>query len=247
MTGALERIVEIPARLRDGAVVTAVEPKVIFDMVVERKQIVILKNAFSSELALSLRQAVYAWSRDNAPYARDDFRSNYHRRRAMVSNLQQAPHVFHDFNFNDFPSLPASPKLELLNLFEPLRLLYNSLTGYLIEFRIPAVGPYVHPQLIQYPRGGGFFARHWHNFVPQKVGFIVSLSRHAIDYPNGGTVFEIDGEVIDVEGYHDIGDICIWRYDYPHWVKQSDLKDKFRWESNDGRWVATFAHFDPYA
>jgi len=44
-----------------------------------------------------------------------------------------------------------------------------------------------------------------------------------------------------------IGDICVWRYDHQHWVTQSDLSDKFDWASEAGRWVATFAYFDPYA
>jgi len=133
----------------------------------------------------------------------------------------------------------------LYALFEPLRLLYNQLTGSKIQFEVPASGPYVHPQIIHYPKGGGFFARHWHNLMPQRLGFIVALSRPKLDYSNGGTVFEIDGETVDLEDRQGIGDICIWRYDYPHWVKQSNLKDKFDWASEDGRWVATFAYFDP--
>jgi hypothetical protein len=58
-------------------------------------------------------------------------------------------------------------------------------------------------------------------------------------------VFDIDGDVVDMEGRQLIGDICIWRYDYHHWVSQSDLQEKFDWNSSDGRWVATFAYFDP--
>jgi plasmid replication initiation protein len=67
-----------------------------------------------------------------------------------------------------------------------------------------------------------------------------------MDYRNGGTAFEIDGEVVNLEGVTDIGDICIWRFDYPHWVTQSDLKDQFDWGSEKGRWVATFPYNDPF-
>ncbi|MFM7852309.1 MAG: hypothetical protein ACKO96_10445, partial [Flammeovirgaceae bacterium] len=105
----------------------------------------------------------------------------------------------------------------------------------------------MHPQIIQYPNGGGFFARHWHSLTPQRLGFIVLLSKPGVDFKNGGTVFEINGEAVSVGERHDIGDILIWRYDYPHWVTQSDLSDKFNWDSSDGRWVATFAFFDPFA
>jgi hypothetical protein len=105
----------------------------------------------------------------------------------------------------------------------------------------------VHPQIIQYPSGGGFFGRHWHNLEPQQLGFIVSLSKPGRDYRNGGTCFEIEGEVVDLEGRQDVGDICVWRYDHQHWVTQSDLQDKFDWDSEAGRWVATYAYFDPRA
>ncbi len=119
----------------------------------------------------------------------------------------------------------------------PLRRLYNDLTGHDVTFGIPANGPYPHPQLIHYPAGGGFFARHWHNLAPQKLGFIVSLARRGRDYRNGGTGFEIEGETIDMEPHHEIGDILVWRYDHHHWVTQSDLRDKFDWSSEpDAGW-----------
>ncbi len=165
----------------------------------------------------------------------------------MVSRLQQAPHVFHDYNFHDLATLPPTLADHLRDLFEPLRGLYNDLTGQSVSLDVATSGPYVHPQLIHYPRGGGFFGRHWHKLEPQQLGFIVSLSQRGRDYRNGGTCFEIGDEVIDMETRQGIGDICVWRYDLQHWVTQSDLSDKFDWASDAGRWVATFAYFDPQA
>ena len=164
----------------------------------------------------------------------------------MVSRLQQAPHVFHDYNFNDINDIETDIKSHLTDLFDPLRVLYQALSGHETRFEAPESGPYVHPQIIHYPSGGGFFSRHWHNLMPQKLGFIVSMSRRGRDYRNGGTCFEIDDEIVDIEGRHDIGDVCIWRYDHQHWVTQSDLRDKFDWDSESGRWVATYAYFDPF-
>lgn len=241
------RVVEVACGLRDGLITTGMPREEIAKRVMARGEIVILKHVFADDAATAVRTAVADWGRAVAPAEVDDFTGNYHRRRAMVSRMQQAPHVFHDYNFNDLDTVPPTLRARLFGLFEPLRELYNELTGNGVEFEIPKTGPYVHPQLIHYPSGGGFFARHWHNLLPQKLGFIVSLSKRGRDFKNGGTCFEIDGEVIDMEARQEIGDICIWRYDHQHWVTQSDLSDKFDWTSDAGRWVATFAYFDPKA
>jgi len=240
------RLLATPASLDDGVIVTpAMSRAELLDRVMERGELVVLKGALPDALVTRVRQSVADWGRDVEAVEVDDFAGNYHRRRVHVARIQQAPHVFHDYNFNDLDVLDPRLRITLLSLFEPLRELYNALTGYDVRFGIPESGPYVHPQLIHYPSGGGFFARHWHNIAPQKLGFIVSLSQRGRDFRNGGTCFEIDGEVIDAEANQDVGDILVWRYDHPHWVSQSDLQDKFDWASDAGRWVATFAYFDP--
>ncbi|TAJ72170.1 MAG: hypothetical protein EPO51_08625 [Phenylobacterium sp.] len=241
----MSRVVETPAALRDGLIATAMSRDEIAERVMERGELVILKQAFTDETVTGVRTAVADWGRQVAAAELDDFTGNYHRRRVHVARIQQAPHVFHDYNFNDLAAVPDELQRTLRGFFEPLRELYNALTANEVRFEIPASGPYVHPQLIHYPSGGGFFARHWHNLEPQKLGFIVSMAKRGRDFRNGGTCFEIDGDVVDTEAHQEIGDILVWRYDHPHWVTQSDLKDKFDWTSDAGRWVATFAYFDP--
>jgi len=241
----LAPVVEVRAALKDGVIAADMDRAEIVDRVMGRGQLVLLKGVFADAEATHVRTAVADWGRTVEAADVDDFAGNYHRRRCLVARIQQAPHVFHDYNFNALDAAPADLRASLLGLFEPLRELYNALTGYEVRFEVPASGPYVHPQLIHYPSGGGFFARHWHNLAPQKLGFIVSLSKRGRDFRNGGTCFEIDGEVVDTEARQEIGDILIWRYDHQHWVTQSDLQDKFDWSSDAGRWVATFAYFDP--
>lgn len=243
MTSSL--VVETPATLRDGVITTTMSRAEIVERVMERGELVILKGVFPDEMVTAVKTVVAGWGRGIDAAETDDFAGNYHRRRVHVARIQQAPHVFHDYNFNDLGALPAELQATLRQLFEPLRELYNALTGYDVRFEIPATGPYVHPQLIHYPSGGGFFARHWHDLSPQKLGFIVFLSQRGRDFRNGGTCFEIDGRVIDTEAQQAIGDLLVWRYDHHHWVTQSDLRDKFDWTSDAGRWVATFAYFDP--
>jgi hypothetical protein len=241
----MSRIVETSAGLARGIVTTAMPRDEIVERVMTKGELVMLKGAFPDDQVTAVRNAVAEWGRGIAPADIDDFAGNYHRRRVHVARIQQAPHVFHDYNFNRLDGLDQGLQTTLRGLFDPLRELYNALTGYDVRFEVPASGPYVHPQLIHYPAGGGFFARHWHNLSPQKLGFIVSLSKRGRDFRNGGTCFEIDGEVVDTEACQDVGDILVWRYDHHHWVTQSDLRDKFDWNSDAGRWVATFAYFDP--
>jgi hypothetical protein len=135
---------------------------------------------------------------------------------------------------------------KMINVFEAFRVFYNSLTSYNAPLGFIENEPYFHPQFIQYPLGGGFFGRHNHNLLPQKIGFILSLSKYGTDYSTGGTCFVINGELIDLEGKQDIGDLCLWPNDVDHWVKQCSLEDSFSWKSEKGRWVATFAYFNPY-
>lgn len=246
MSAVTQRVSDVAAGLKDGVITTAIDLAEVRERVMDQGRIVVLKGAFEDQAVTAVRSAVAVWGREVPAAEADDFRANYHRKRAMVSRLQQAPHVFHDYNFNEIDRAPAALAARLRTVFEPLQGLYNSLTGNDVRFGVPESGAYVHPQIIHYPSGGGFFARHWHNLHPQQLGFIVSLSKRGRDYRNGGTCFEIDGEVVDMEARHEIGDICVWRYDHQHWVTQSDLRDKFDWESEAGRWVATFAYFDPY-
>ncbi len=241
----MDRVLEIDAHLIESNIIVDMNDALIAQEVMERKKIVVLKSVFPKEMLLTLRQSVLNWSKKVEAVSTDNFLGDYHRQRVMISRIQQAPHLFHDYNFNTMAALDNDLQKQLVGFFEPLRGLYNRLTGYNVEFTIPKVGPYVHPQIIHYPSGGGFFGRHSHNLLPQMMGFIVSLSEYGKDFENGGTVFDIDGDIVSMEGRQQIGDICIWRYDYDHWVTQSSLQDKFNWDSNDGRWVATFAYFDP--
>ena len=163
----MRRILEVNANLEDGAVNPSIPFEQIKMEVMDKGKIVILKNVFPEILLAELRRCVVDWGKAIELVSVDDFRANYHRQRAMVSRLQQAPHVFHDYNFNKISqtSDPLGPNL--LGLFEPLLSLYCELTGYELDFSIPEAGPYLHPQIIQYPVGGGFFGRHSHNLIPR--------------------------------------------------------------------------------
>jgi hypothetical protein len=241
----MNRIVYINGKLENGKITTESNAQEIAGVITSKK-IVIIKSLFSAQEMLDLRKAVFEWGKVTPAVTADDFRANYHSKKAKVSNIQQSPHVFHDYNFNDFSKLSDSLNKKMFNVFNSLRVFYNSLTNNNAELGVIENSHYFHPQLIQYPVGGGFFGRHNHNLLPQKIGFILSLSKFGTDYKAGGTCFEIDNEVINLEGIHDIGDLCLWHYDLDHWVTQSPLDDWFSWDSDKGRWVATLAYFNPF-
>jgi hypothetical protein len=241
----MESLVFIEGKIKDNLIVTSLTPKEITSLLIEKK-VIVIKNVFPEDIIYNLRKLAAEWAENTPLVTVDDFKGNYHSQKVKLSNIQKTPHVFHDCNFNDFSSLSEDLRAALLSVFEPLRVFYNSITGYNVPFGYIKDDHYFHPQLIQYPVGGGFFGRHIHNLQPQQVGFILNLSKYKKDYTSGGTCFEINGEVIDIEDSHDIGDLCLFPYDLDHWVKQSSLQDQFSWDYEKGRWVATLAYFNPY-
>ena len=240
----MERVCEIQSSFRQGAI-TIEAPGEVSRAILEDKRIILLRSALPVDLLMKARDSVLRWRRDVPAASTNDFKGNYHRQRCQMIKTT-APHVFHDYNFIALDRLDPVIGRPLHALFEPLRRLYNELTGHDVEFGHAESAPYLQPQVIQYPPGGGFFGRHEHAFEPQRIGIIVQMSEAGKDYHGGGTVFEIDGDVIDFEGNSRLGDICLWPFDVPHWVKQSDLSEPFDWQSERGRWVATFPHNNPF-
>lgn len=241
----MKNLIFTKGTIENGIIKTDLDVSEIASLVGE-KNVIIIKELFPEDIIYKLRAGIKEWATENELVAVDDFMGNYHSKKVKVSNIQQTPHVFHDYNFNDLDKLPKKIAESLIAIFEPLRIFYNSLTLRNTPFGYIKNEPYFHPQVIQYPVGGGFFGRHNHNLLPQQIGFILSLSKYGRDYTSGGTCFVINDEVIDIEHCHDIGDLCLWPNDIDHWVKQSSLKDQFTWDYNTGRWVATFAYFNPY-
>jgi hypothetical protein len=235
----------ITAVVHDGIIEPSITIQEIIELV-DTNHLVILKGLYSEREMDELRESVFTWGTTEPVATLDDFRGNYHMKKAKISNFQQSPHVFHDYNFNDFSTLQEPLRNKLYLTFDSLRIFYNQLTDNSLDFGFIEGEPYLHPQLIQYPNGGGFFGRHNHNLLPQKVGFILSLSKFKRDFTGGGTNFLIDNEVINLEGIQDIGDLVLWKNNLDHWVSQTPLEDWFSWDSPNGRWVATLAYFNPF-
>jgi hypothetical protein len=208
-------------------------------------KIVVLKNVFAAEVEklLQLRQTVFDWALATEPLDQPDPLSNCHCLQAGVSKLQETPHLYHSFNFNRISQMPPDPGRGLSRYFTPLAKLQNAITGNSAGMETEGSGPMLHPQIIQYPVGGGFFGRHHHPPNPQRIGLIVALSSRGVDHSKGSAGFDVEGTVIDLEPHHDFGDIVLFRCDFPHWVNQTDPKDKFNWNSVQGRWTMVLPYY----
>ena len=69
-----------------------------------------------------------------------------------------------------------------------MRIILNNLSELNANFNEQYLDKYyLRPQVIRYPRGGGYLEEHTHNYLPQKYGLIVNLSCDKEGYKEGGT------------------------------------------------------------
>jgi hypothetical protein len=234
----------VPGSFDGTTITTDPGPEALGELVMSHG-VVVVKGAFGDQGddLVKLRDSVFSWAGGTAPLAEPDPDQNCHCLQSGVSRFQKTPHVFHSYNFPRPSRLPEELSAHLLRYLEPLTAFKTLLTGNAAQLEDFGDGPALHPQLIQYPAGGGYFGRHIHPLEPQKVGTIVGLSRRGIDFSSGGTCVLVDDQVVDLQLHHDLGDIALFRYDAPHWVNPSDLIDNFDWESPAGRWSMVLPYY----
>lgn len=239
-------LIRISAQFKDGQIVPEIPVDEVMRLVNE-PNIVIVRTGIPASTLRQVIDATRAWAA-RTPLAEgpDTFDNNQHKQRLHIAKIQQAPQLFHDHTFDALPDLDAPMKETLLNVFDPMRKFWNSLTGNGEEYGIRRGQPYFHPQVTHYPLGGSFFGRHWHPLNPQKVGMIMALNQYGQDYTSGGTGYVINDHIVETEGFQDIGDLILFRYDLPHWVSPSSFADRFSWDDPAGRWVAIVPFYDPW-
>ncbi len=99
------------------------------------------------------------------------------------------------------------------------------------------------PQIIHYPRGGGFFDWHRHPRHPVNYGLIASLSEQGREFTSGNTEIRgDDGTVIQIEkhlgkGTVIKGTLVLFRYDLEHRVAPCDPDRRMIFDTN-GKWSA---------
>ncbi|RIV27667.1 hypothetical protein DYU11_05015 [Fibrisoma montanum] len=239
-------LLQVNAEFKNGEIVTEIPYEEVMRLVNE-PNIVIVRTNIPEETLQKAVDATRAWA-EKTPLAEgpDTFVNNQHKRRLHIAKIQQAPQLFHDHTFDDVANLEEEYKKDLLAIFDPMRKFWNALTGNQEAFGFKEGDAYFHPQVTHYPMGGSFFGRHWHPLNPQKVGQILALNQYGRDYHSGGTGYVINDTVIETEGFQDMGDLLLFRYDLPHWVSPSSFADRFSWDDPRGRWVAILPFYNPW-
>jgi len=233
----MSRLIEQRARWIQGRLQADCPLTHLFDRVMSR-DIVVLRDVFPRAQLAQLRDEVHRWGQrvDKKPpqtYADE----NFHAIESGISPRQKTPHNYHAYNFNQLPVVDRALSQTLSEVFEPLRVFQNSLTGNAAALERNALGQKLHPQIIQYPAGGGMFGRHQHPLEPQRIGLILGISERGADFNVGATHFDVDGEDIGTDFVHNIGDIILFRFDIPHWITPVDPDVQIDYSSARGRWT----------
>ncbi|MGZ3698280.1 MAG: hypothetical protein ACXWPM_04230 [Bdellovibrionota bacterium] len=239
--------------IRENGRIRTKTPELALAGELEQGNIVILREAVDPALCRAVRQATSRWHRSAQPTNPSAPRFSYHRIDDCPPN-SETPHCFHISNF--ITDSKGNPKLEggvtpdpcFAEAFKICGDIQNRITGTHATFEADQSGYFLRPQIVRYPSGGGFFDRHIHPLMPQKVGIILSLSERGKDFQTGGTRFWVGDQLLDAEQSTNIGDICMFRFDLYHDVSPVDSGSKqVDWNADDGRWTLVMPLWKPGA
>ncbi len=233
------KIVEFDARTYDG-------PEV-FNAVMSG-DIGVIHNVISEADATRTVGAALSWSNIEPAFdtkggsAAPAPLQNFHR----IDNnpaLSKTKHIFHTFNLENLKTIGGPEGDAMRSIFETMVRVDNRLMGKrgnLAPSKDDGVN--FHPQIIHYPKGGGFFDRHTHGLDPQKIGLIASLTKKGEHFGKGGTLFWKDEIELDAEPAQTIGSVTLFRFDLPHAVSKVDPEVPLDFGKPNGRWVAVLPY-----
>lgn len=204
--------------------------------VIEKRNILILKDVFEKETLKKLRERVFRWGQNTEssnPSLDHFFDQSFHRLDDDPSK-SKTKHIFHAYNITNEENIDFYAEVD--EIFQPMKQLQEVLSDTTLVTTPGKNGIAVRPQFIHYPRGGGHFDWHIHPFLPQKVGLILSLSERGVDFQKGGTEFKFDDKVCSIELEHNIGDIALFRYDIEHRISEIDNTEELNFDSTNGKW-----------
>ena len=196
--------------------------------------ILILKKAFPEHLMDRCKAALLDWQSRNPESNPDRLKTAANWWRRDIDPPSRTPHLFETFCFAFDDAEDGLSEVE--EVFETVAATWRILTDRTEGLALDATGRALRPQVIHYPRGGGFFDSHTHDLDPQRIGLIVGMSKQGRDFDTGGAVFKTDGAEIHTDDAHDIGDICLFRYDLDHRVSAVDANRPLEW-GGTGRWT----------
>ncbi|MCV6638074.1 hypothetical protein [Candidatus Albibeggiatoa sp. nov. NOAA] len=203
---------------------------------IEAGHTVILKNVFDVQRLLTLRQAVCDWAEKIPEHPITKTASvpdlNYHRR-DNVSDPKYMTRLFHQYGFSNLDNLEASLQKQLKDTVEPLLNLQNQLAQTNFDLSMPNC----RFKLYNHNSGGGFFDKHTHPYIPQKVAFFLSFSRFEQDFKQGHVMFDTPFGSLAINDLFEIGNVIYFKYDLPHGVATVDSSEPLDWASDKGLWV----------
>jgi hypothetical protein len=203
--------------------------------------ILIFKEVFPAEEILVLRQQLLEWSQHTTTFSKTKSASvsglNYHRR-DDAEGIDSPTHMFHQWGFGEWNTLPDFARGFLFDMAESVLELQNRLAGsdYKLcdsDLRIKAY---------RFPRGGGFQKEHEHSYLPYKALLFTMFSRVGVDCLSGFELQNQDGIMCSTQA--DIGDVVAFRPDTPHAFPPCDPEMTLDWNSNDGLWFSSVEPID---
>ena len=199
---------------------------------------IILKDAVDPELIREAVSACHEWSiKTPESMSHPSKMGGVTHFKSFLPARSESRYILHDYYFSPSDIKETSLSAAML-VFEALLRVYNELFEEEYAFGVNYSGTTLMPQLIQYPRGGGFFAEHFHSIQPQKIGLVLGGSEYGKDYIKGGGRFRSsNGSWVSTEGNHQIGDITLFRFDIGHDITPVDPEFQLDWGRADGRWT----------
>jgi hypothetical protein len=245
------KVVEEKARLEKGGIVSESSFEKL-GAVLRGGDIVVLHGVFSADLCAALIDGTLAWEKtvaafDHEKSTREPARDENFHRIDLNPAKSKTPHIFHAHNFNNIGALDAKLRESLMAVFTPMVGLQNGVAGTAARICDFSAAHTLHPQVIHYPRGGGYFGRHEHPLEPQRVGLIAGLSARGTAFKTGSTLYfpSENGreKTIDMDQHQTLGSITMFRYDIPHAVTAVDEDADMSFSTPDGRWVAILPYY----
>lgn len=167
-----------------------------------------------------------------------------HENYSLKYNRKKPQNKF--LNFSSIDVLPSSVKTNrIFRTFEMSDYFVSKFLSVrnLITFQKKILKPkhkkklYQKVQVIHYPKGGGFFDKHYHPRYPTNYGIIITLSEKYNDFKEGVTNFVINKKNISLEKFNvSRGDLILFRYDIPHFISPVDPNENLKFDKK-GRWT----------
>lgn len=202
------------------------------------REIVIVKQVFDPDRIRTARDAVFDWGQSTPPTDGElSELQNFHR--IDREGYEKFPHLFHFYGFYDLVTEhrpEARINTVLRPIYERLCRLHNVLHGTDRSLTRVDDGSHFHPQVLQYPSGGGYLAGHTHTLDPMRFGIVVPASERGSAYEAGGTRFYVGDRFYDTDSA-EIGDVVLFRHDVFTTVMPIDPAGAVDWNAKDGRWA----------